>query len=142
MTDIAIRVDGLGKQHRIGGPVVPQTLRAAADRRPGRAAAGLATTTAQRGRAAVLGEGLRAEGFAMAYTWDDFNRDYAVKHFAMLTPEEQAKALRKLPPERLLAVLTEEQIASSWSTGHAARSRHDLSNGPRNKRANASLEAQ
>jgi hypothetical protein len=56
----------------------------------------------------------------MAYTWDDFNRDYIVKHFPMLTPEEQAKALRKLPPERLLAVLTEEQI--SQLVAHRARS--------------------
>jgi hypothetical protein len=42
---------------------------------------------------------LREEGFAMAFTMEDFNRQYIKKHFAQLTPAEQREALKALPPE-------------------------------------------
>ena len=45
----------------------------------------------------------------MVYTMEDFNREYLRKHFARLTPEEQAELLQQLPPEQRLAGLTEEQ---------------------------------
>ena len=40
-----------------------------------------------------LSERFRKEGFAMAYTMEDFKRDYIKEHFAQLTPEEQREAL-------------------------------------------------
>src|SRR5262249_8242017 len=40
---------------------------------------------------------LRGEGFAMAYTMEDFNRDYIKEHFPKLTPEEQREVLKSLP---------------------------------------------
>jgi hypothetical protein len=64
------------------------------------------------------------EGFAMPYTMEDFQRQYAKEHFAKLTPEEQREALESLPPderrdvlrslpaEELLGVLSAEQIRS------------------------------
>jgi hypothetical protein len=52
-----------------------------------------------------LFEGFHAEGFAMPFTMEDFNRQYTKEHFAELTEEEQAEALRKLPPDRMLAIL-------------------------------------
>jgi hypothetical protein len=61
----------------------------------------------------VLGqllERFQGEGLVMAYTMDDFLRDYVKKHFAQLTPEEQQEALQALPPERRLAGLSPEQI--------------------------------
>ena len=69
-----------------------------------------------------LFERLQGEGIAMAYTMEDFERQYAKEHFARLTPEEQRQALEaltperqqkvleSLPPERRLAGLSEEQI--------------------------------
>jgi hypothetical protein len=69
-----------------------------------------------------LFERLRGEGFAVSYTMEDFQRQYAKEHFAQLTPEEQREAiqslpaderrkvLRSLPPKELLAVLSPEQI--------------------------------
>jgi Mg/Co/Ni transporter MgtE len=47
-----------------------------------------------------LFERLKEEGFAMSYTWEDFEHDYIKKHFAQLTPEEQREALERLSPER------------------------------------------
>jgi len=40
-----------------------------------------------------LFERLRGEGFAVSYTMEDFNRQYAKEHFAQLTPQEQREAL-------------------------------------------------
>jgi hypothetical protein len=57
-----------------------------------------------------LFEKLQAEGFAMSFTMEDFNRQYIKEHFARLTPEEQRQALELLPPERRLAGLSAEQI--------------------------------
>jgi hypothetical protein len=56
-----------------------------------------------------LFEEFQGEGLAMTYTMEDFQRDYAKKHFAQLTPEEQEEVLRTLPPERRLAGLPPEQ---------------------------------
>jgi hypothetical protein len=65
---------------------------------------------------------LRAEGFAVSYTMEDFQRQYAKEHFAQLTPaerrealeslppEERRQVLQALPPEELLGVLSAEQI--------------------------------
>jgi hypothetical protein len=52
-----------------------------------------------------LFERLRGEGFAMAFTMEDFNRQYIKEHFAQLTPEEQREALQALPPEKQQEVL-------------------------------------
>jgi hypothetical protein len=57
-----------------------------------------------------LFERFQEEGFAMAYTWADFERDYIKEHFPKLTPEEQEELLRALPPERRLAGLSADQI--------------------------------
>jgi Mg/Co/Ni transporter MgtE len=58
----------------------------------------------------------------MAFTMEDFERQYAKEHFPWLTPEEQREALQSLsakkrkellkllPPETLLGVLSEDQI--------------------------------
>jgi hypothetical protein len=49
----------------------------------------------------VLGqllERFQGEGFAMSFTMEDFQRQYAREHFARLTPEEQREALEGLPP--------------------------------------------
>ena len=35
----------------------------------------------------------------MPYTMEDFNRQFVKKHFARLTPEERAGALKSLPPQ-------------------------------------------
>ena len=56
-----------------------------------------------------LFETLHAEGYAMAYTMEDFNRDFVKSHFPRLTPEEQEEVLRSLPPERRLAGLPPEK---------------------------------
>jgi hypothetical protein len=50
-------------------------------------------------------ERLRGEGFAVAFTMEDFNRQYIKEHFARLTPEEQREALQALPPEQQQQVL-------------------------------------
>jgi hypothetical protein len=64
----------------------------------------------------------QAEGLAMPFTIEDFNRQFVQKHFAELAPQERVEALRKLPPEERkdvikslppeerLADLTDEQI--------------------------------
>jgi hypothetical protein len=46
----------------------------------------------------------------VSYTIQDFKRDFIEEHFPELTPEQQEKVLRKLPPERRLAGLSEEEI--------------------------------
>jgi hypothetical protein len=67
------------------------------------------------GLLAQLFEQLRGEGVIMAYTIEDFRRDYAKKHFAQLTPAERREALKSLPPEEreevLQALPLEERLA-------------------------------
>jgi hypothetical protein len=48
---------------------------------------------------------LVAEGFAVSYTMEDFQRDYAKKYFARLTPKEQREAMEALPQEQREQVL-------------------------------------
>jgi hypothetical protein len=55
-----------------------------------------------------LFEEFQREGFSMPFTMEDFNRQYTKEHFAQLTPAEQAEALKKLPVDRLLAILPPE----------------------------------
>jgi hypothetical protein len=57
-----------------------------------------------------LFEGLQAEGFAMPFTMEDFQRQFVKEHFPKLTPEEQEEVLQALPPEKRLAGLSAEQI--------------------------------
>ncbi len=57
-----------------------------------------------------LFERFRGEGLVMAYTMEDFKRDYIKEHFARLTPEERRQMLQTLPPEERLAGLSTEQI--------------------------------
>jgi hypothetical protein len=69
-----------------------------------------------------LFERLQGEGFAMAFTMEDFKREYIKEHFPRLTPEEQEEVLQSLPPEKrrevqqslppeeLLGALSAEQI--------------------------------
>jgi hypothetical protein len=76
---------------------------------------------------------LREEGFAMAFTMEDFNRQYIKDHFAQLTAEEQREALerlspehrrevlRSLSPEELLGVLSAKQIREYLDQLTAAR---------------------
>jgi hypothetical protein len=52
-----------------------------------------------------LFERLREEGFAMAFTMEDFKRQYVKEHFPRLAPEEQEEVLRSLPPEKRREVL-------------------------------------
>jgi hypothetical protein len=58
---------------------------------------------------------LHEEGFAMSFTMEDFQRQYAKEHFARLTPEERREALESLPPEERRQVLQslppEERLA-------------------------------
>ena len=57
-----------------------------------------------------LFERLQGEGFAMAFTMEDFKRDYIKEHLARLTPQEREEILRALPAEERLAGLSAEQI--------------------------------
>jgi hypothetical protein len=47
----------------------------------------------------------RREKLTMAYTMEDFQRDYAKKHFARLTPEERREAMGALSPEECRTAL-------------------------------------
>ncbi len=51
---------------------------------------------------------LREEGAIMAFTMDDFRRQFIMEHFPDLTPQEQEKVLKGLPPEARLAGLPPE----------------------------------
>jgi hypothetical protein len=62
-----------------------------------------------------LFERLQGEGFAMAFTMKDFNRQYIKEHFAQLTPEEREEVLKALPPEERLAGLPPEQRLAGLS---------------------------
>jgi hypothetical protein len=57
-----------------------------------------------------LFERLRGEGFAVWYSMEDFNRQFAKEHFKKLTPQERREAPESLPPEERLAGLSAEQI--------------------------------
>jgi hypothetical protein len=52
-----------------------------------------------------LFERLQAEGFAVSFTMEDFQRQYAKEHFPQLTPEEQREALERLSPDDRRKVL-------------------------------------
>jgi hypothetical protein len=57
---------------------------------------------------ALLGqlfERLQGEGFAVAFTMEDFQRQYAKEHFKLLTPAERREALESLAPEERRQVL-------------------------------------
>jgi Mg/Co/Ni transporter MgtE len=54
---------------------------------------------------AQLFEGLREEGFAVSFTMEDFQRQYAREHFPQLTAREQTEALQLLTPERRREIL-------------------------------------
>lgn len=52
-----------------------------------------------------LFESYEGENLVMPYTMEDFQRDYAKKHFHMLTPQEQREVLERLSPEHREEVL-------------------------------------
>jgi DNA-binding transcriptional ArsR family regulator len=52
-----------------------------------------------------LFERLREEGLVMAFTMEDFNRQYVKEHFSRLTPEERREVLQSLLPEERREVL-------------------------------------
>jgi Mg/Co/Ni transporter MgtE len=62
-----------------------------------------------------LFEGLQKEGLAVAYTMEDFRRQFIKEHFADLTPAERREILASLPPaereEVLQALPPEERLA-------------------------------
>jgi len=62
-----------------------------------------------------LFERLQGEGFAMAFTMEDFKREYIKEHFPRLTPEEQEEVLQSLPPEKRLAGLRPEERLAGLS---------------------------
>jgi hypothetical protein len=91
-----------------------------------------------------LFEKFKGEGLTMAFTMEDFNRQYIKEHFTQLTREEQREVLQSLPaqdrvaglppeerlaglpPEERLAGLTEDQIRKyleQLSAGRAPRPR-------------------
>jgi hypothetical protein len=63
----------------------------------------------------LLFEKLQGEGFAMSFTMEDFQRQYAKEHFAQLTPAEREEVLKALPPEERLAGLQPEQRLAGLS---------------------------
>jgi len=64
---------------------------------------------------------LRGEGLVMAFTMEDFNRQYIKEHFPQLTPEEQQEVLEALPPDRRLAGLPPEQLLAGLSATQIQR---------------------
>jgi hypothetical protein len=52
----------------------------------------------------------QGENLVMPFTWEDFDRWYIKTHFPHLTPDERREILQSLPPEEVLAGLSEEQI--------------------------------
>jgi cell wall assembly regulator SMI1 len=73
-----------------------------------------------------LFDNLRAEGFAVSFTMEDFNRQYVKEHFARLTPEERAAVLQALPPEERLAGLPPEQRLAGLSAEQMEQIRQHL----------------
>jgi Mg/Co/Ni transporter MgtE len=66
----------------------------------------------------TLFEGLEAEGLAMPYTMEDFNRQFFRERFLRLTPEQRREMLQALPPEErrdLLRALPPEQVLAALS---------------------------
>ena len=66
-----------------------------------------------------LFEKLREEGFTVSYTMEDFNREYNMKLFLKMTPEERRKALERLSPEQrreVLQALSPEDRLADLST--------------------------
>jgi hypothetical protein len=57
-----------------------------------------------------LFEGFQAEGVAMPFTMEDFQRQFVKDHFPKLTPKEQQEVLQMLPPEERLAGLSADEI--------------------------------
>jgi hypothetical protein len=57
-----------------------------------------------------LFEQIRGEGWVMAYTMEDFERDWMKKHLPKLPPQELEDVLQTLPLEARLTGLSEEQI--------------------------------
>ena len=59
-----------------------------------------------------LFEGLQAEGLAMPFTMEDFQRQFIKDHLPKLTPKERKEVLQMLPAEERLAGLpAEERLA-------------------------------
>jgi hypothetical protein len=62
-----------------------------------------------------LFERFKVEGVTMAWTMEDFKRQFVKEHFAQLTPTEQQEALKLLPREKqqelLNALPAEERLA-------------------------------
>ena len=62
-----------------------------------------------------LFEGLQAEGFAMPYTMEDFQRQFVKEHFPKLTPEEREDVMKSLPAEEredvIKSLSPEERLA-------------------------------
>jgi len=63
----------------------------------------------------------QGEGFAMAYTWADFERDYIKEHFPKLTPQEQQEVLQRLTLENRLAGVSPEELQEYLDRLNAAR---------------------
>jgi hypothetical protein len=78
-------------------------------------------------RLGELFESLQGEGFAVSFTMEDFNRQYIKKHLAQLTPGELAEALRSLPLEKRLAVLSTKQILAGLSAEQIRQCLDELS---------------
>lgn len=57
-----------------------------------------------------LFEGLQAEGVAMPFTMEDFQRQFVKEHFSKLTRKERADMIKSLPAEERLEGLSAEQI--------------------------------
>jgi hypothetical protein len=57
-----------------------------------------------------LFERLKAEGFAMSYTMEDFKRDYHREQLLKLPPEKRQEIMESLPLEERLAGASAEQI--------------------------------
>jgi hypothetical protein len=65
-----------------------------------------------------LFQGFEAEGVAMPFTMEDFDRQYALKYFSQLTSAEQKKALQRLTPkgrQELLQTLSPEERLAGLS---------------------------
>lgn len=62
----------------------------------------------------------------MPFTMEDFRRQFVKEHFPQLSDEEQEEVLQRLPPEKRLAGLTEDQIRQHLdrlSRGHTTPKR-------------------
>jgi hypothetical protein len=73
-----------------------------------------------------LFERFQGEGFAMAYTWQDFERDYMKEHLPKLPPEVQRVVLEALSPEQRLAGLPPEERLAGLSAAQMEQVREYL----------------